>query len=206
MKPTLEDLIPGAREAEERYRSAALEAFAGIEPRILGILEIKPLEPYMLLDLIGGENAFVFGIKDPGPEDVAVLLWRCSPIWEPGNDDLRRLYQSSLATFPFDGIAEECAAYIQRSLAGAPAWGGGSGKGRASVGSWPSRLVHMFGAEYGWSEEYTLSRPFRRLWQYANRVLEAHDQKYRERVPEVMALRVQFLKNANAGGRPAGGS
>lgn len=197
---TLHDLIPGLREAEDAYRSEAQEAFAGVEPKIAGAVEILPLTPRMLLDLDGAENGFVVGAKaDEGITcgDIGVFLWRCSPYYERGNDDLRRFFQANLAPLEYETVVRDVSQYLRRSMAGMPLWKGHAG-GARGVTTWASRLVHMFAKEYGWSEAQVLDLPFRRLWQYANRILEGADPKYVERAPEALRLRAQWLHSRNA--------
>lgn len=195
MTPTLQTLIPGIREAEARYRSEAQEAFADFEPKICGMVEISPLTPLMMTDLEGGENRFVAGEGTADAGDIGVLLWRCSPFYKRGDDSLRRFFQANLAPLPYDKTREEIAEYLRRSLGGMPLWRRDGSA--SSVATWQSRLVHSFAKEYGWTEEYILNRPFRRLWQYANRMLESEDPKYSERCPEALRIRAAWLVQAN---------
>jgi hypothetical protein len=55
----------------------------------------------------------------------------------------------------------------------------------------------MFAKEYGWAEEVTLNLPFRRLWQYANRILEDGDPKFRETYPAAARIRNRWLQEQN---------
>jgi hypothetical protein len=198
MASNLHDLIPGLREAEEQYRAESFEAFAGVEPRICKAFEILPLTPRMFLDLEGGECGFVVkNGRDLDERDIALLLWRCSPYYVRGNDDLRRFHQGAIAILPYVQCVGEISDYLRRSLAGMPLW---KGKLRATpgVGIWASRLVHLFAKEYGWSEDQVLDMPFRRLWQYANRILEDKDATYKEQAPAALDLRAKFLARLNA--------
>jgi hypothetical protein len=198
MVGSLQDLIPGLREAVEQYRSEAFEAFAGVEPKIFRAIEIQPLTARMFMDLEGGECAFVAKSDRPVDErDIGVFLWRCSPYYQRGNEDLRRLFQASLVPLPFEDVRDEIFEYLRRSLAGMPLW---KGKLRASpgVGQWQSRIVHMFAKEYGWTEDYILDLPLRRLWQYANRIVEDADPAYKEQAPAALKLRAEFLTKINA--------
>lgn len=198
MAGALQDLIPGLREAVEKYRAEAHEAFAGIEPKILGAVDVRPLTARMFMDLEGGECAFVARVdREVDESDVGVLLWRCSPFYVRGDDNLRRFFQANLVWMPFDEAKAAIFEYLRRSLAGMPLW---RGKLRATpgVGQWQSRLVHMFAKEYGWSEDYILDLPLRRLWQYANRILEDADPAYKEQAPAALRLRAEFLQRLNA--------
>lgn len=197
MGGSLQDLIPGLREAVELYRAEAFEAFAGVEPKICQAVEIRPLTSRMFMDLEGGECAFVARVDRPVDEtDIGVFLWRCSPFYERGNEDLRRYFQANLVFLPFVDARTEIYDFLRRSLAGMPLW---KGKVRATpgVGQWQSRLVHMFAKEYGWTEDYILDLPLRRLWQYANRIVEDSDPAYKEQAPAALKLRADFLERVN---------
>ncbi|MBS0328218.1 MAG: hypothetical protein JSR30_00065 [Proteobacteria bacterium] len=199
MAPGLSDLIPGLREAEDSYRQANAEAFAGVEPDICGMVRILPLTPQMFIELDGAGNAFFAKAGTAiSPADVAIFLWRVSPFFTREDVALRRLHTANSGILPYDRAVDEITAYIRRSWAGMPLWKRKAG-GEGGMGQWPARLVHMFASEYGWTEEYILNLPFRRLWQYANRVLEEHDPKFREQSAEVMRLRQEWLIRANSG-------
>lgn len=198
MSKNLHDLIPGLREAEERHRDESAEAFAGIEPKICGRVEILPMTARMFLDLQGADNPLVCRtVRRPAPEDVQVMLWRCSPLYKRGDDELRRFYQATLLELPFDQTVEDLLEYVRRSLAGQPLWKG-SVRATPGVGNWAARLVHIFAREYGWTEDCVLDLPFRRLWQYANRIMEDADATYKEQAPGAMELRAAWLKSTNA--------
>jgi hypothetical protein len=201
MSKTLHDLIPGLREAESRYRDENAEAFAGVEPKICGRVEIAPLTARMFLDLQGADSPLV-GRSDryPEPADVQVMLWRCSPLYKRGDDDLRRFYQATLIELPFEEAVEGLLEYVRRSLAGQPLWKG-SIRATPGVGNWAARLVHLFAKEYGWTEDYVLDLPMRRLWQYANRIMEDADATYKEQAPEALRIRQAWLISQNNGGR-----
>ncbi len=196
----LSDLIPGLREAEDAYRQENAEAFAGIEPAICGMVEIAPLTPKMFIDLDGAENAFFSRSgTDISAGDICAFLWRCSPHYSFGKPDsvtLRRLFNASLVVLPAQRAVTEIEEYIRRSWSGMPLWKS-SGRPEQGLAQWPSRLVHMFGKEYGWLEDYTLNLPFRRLWQYANRILESNDPDFRELCAKAMKARSQFLIKMN---------
>ncbi len=202
MSQGLHDLIPGLREAERRYRDEAHESFAGVEARICGKVQVLPMTARMFLDLQGGDNGLVMRNDRPvNEEDVAVLLWRCSPLYSRADEDLRRFYQATLLELPYEDAVVDCLEYVRRSLAGQPLW---KGKARATpgVGQWAARLVHIFAKEYGWTEDYVLDLPLRRLWQYANRIMEDADPTYKEQAPDALRLRQLWLEQQNA---PKGG-
>jgi hypothetical protein len=199
----LSDLLPGLREAEDSYRQASAEAFAGIEPKIAGMVDIAPFTPAMFIDLDGAQNAF---FSPPGtpitPADVCAFLWRCSPYYtrtDPGADDIRRFFQANLYVVPYNQAVDDINAYVKRAWLGMPLWKTKvQPEGEKALAQWPARLVHMFAKEYGWLEAYTLNLPFRRLWQYANRILEEHDPKFKEQCSEVLRMRADLLTKLQA--------
>lgn len=201
MATGLSDLISGLREAEDEYRSDSAQAFAGIEPAICGMVEVLPMTPKMFIDLDGADNAF-FSRKGKliTVGDVAAFLWRCSPHYtfgKPESAGIRSFFNANLYVLPYDQSVDEIYAYITRAWAGMPLWKSKVSAERG-VAQWPSRLVHMFGSAYHWTESETLNLPFRRLWQYANRVLESHDPEYKEQCSAVLKLRAEWLTKFQA--------
>ena len=196
------DCIPGLREAEDHYRQENAEAFAGVEPRIGKMVEVLPFTPQMFVELDGADSPFFRNGAIITEADVAVFLWRVSPYYVRGNEDQRRFFVANLAVLPYDTAVDEITEYLRRSLAGMPLW---PGKIRTEVTlvQWPARLVHMFASEYGWAEEYVLNLPFRRLWQYANRILEEKNPDFTEKSAAGMRARDKWLNERNAAARGA---
>ena len=189
------DFIPGIREAEARYREEQIEAFAGVEPDICRMIAVLPFTPQMFIELSGAGNALLEA-KQVSPIDVAQFLWRVSPGFDRFDAGKRQTFNLCVAILPFDQAVDEILEYVRRAWEPMPMWPGGSGA-TPSAGVWPSRIVDLFASEYGWLEEYTLNLPFRRLWQYANRVLERKNEKYTQRCPESLRLRQKWLEEAN---------
>lgn len=202
MATGLSDLISGLREAEDAYRQASSEAFAFVEPAICGMVEIAPMTPKMFIDLEGAENAF-FGRKGTSITvgDVGAFLWRCSPHYAYGTDEakaMRSFFNLNLYVVPYDQAVDDINAYIERTWAGEPLWKTSS-RAERSLGNWASRLVHMMAKEYSWKEDYILNLPFRRLWQYANRIMESNDPDYKELCAASMRIRAEYLAMIQAG-------
>lgn len=188
--------IPGIQEAEQQFTNEQLESFAGVEPDICGAFKVEPFTAQMFIELVGSENAFFVEDKLIGPEDVANFLWRVSPGFNRKGKN-RSTYNLCIAAFNFYEIRKEILLYIARAWHASPQWPG-AGKGSPSAGVWPSRIVDLFASEYGWTEEYVLNMPFRRLWQYANRILERNDPKYTHKCPESLRLRQKWLDEQNS--------
>ncbi len=192
---TLQEAIPNLDQADESFRSEQIEAFASVEPDICGVVQVRPFTPRMFLELELQENGF-FQRRAITPVDVAVFLWRISVAFKPDDANLRTAFHHAIAFMPLQETAEDILRYIARSWKAMPSWN--SGKGRTSAGVWPARLVHMFGSEYGWSEEYVLDMPFRRLWQYSHRVMEENNPDYKQKNPLNQELRRQWLLKQQA--------
>lgn len=193
----LYDLIPGLKEVEDAYRADGYEAFAGVEAPIAGTVEILPFTPQMFLELDGADNGCVVAKgKAIMPADVLIFLWRTSPKY-CRDPEKRRLYFLSVTDVVYDAAVSDIQKYIIRAWQGMPLWIT-NGKASPSVAQWPSRLVHMFAKNYGWSEEYILNLPFRRLWQYANRICESADPKFKEICGAGQKVRSEWLKARNA--------
>ena len=192
--PGLNDVIPGLGDAEYRFRDKELQAFAGIEPHICGVVPVLPFTPRMFLELDSADNGF-FRPKPLEAGDVLTFLWRVSPEFSRTDKEKRALFNATLGvTLEFDKAVEDIIAYVLRAWEGKPLY---KKDDSGSMGSWPSRLVHVFASNYGWTEEYVLDMPYRRLWQYANRILEASDKEYIQRSPEAMKLRQDRLVKIN---------
>jgi hypothetical protein len=202
----LYDLIPGLREAEDGYRREQSEAFSFLEPKICGLVELRPFTPMMFIHLEGIESPFFRSTGKMIDEvDICLFLWRCSTCYVADDEALRRYFISNLAMLDYNDVQLEIFAYVKRAWAGMPQWPG-AGRGGQGVAQWPSRLVDMLGSEYGWSEEYILNLPFRRLWQYANRILERKNPKYREQCAAALKLRGDWLAAQNAAAAAGGRS
>ena len=151
----------------------------------------------MFVELDGAESPFFRRDALINEADVAVFLWRCSPYFTRTNDAQRRFFIGNLAVLPYQPAVDEITEYLRRAWDGMPMWPGKVKKDIA-LAQWPSRLVHMFASEYGWSEEYVLNLPFRRLWQYANRILEEKNSNFTEKSGAVMRARDKWLIEQNA--------
>lgn len=188
---SLEETIPGLREAEGNFREYLMEGFLGVEPDICGAIGVLPLTPQMYIELEACGNALCTN-RPATPVDVAVFLWRVNPGFFRTDQELRLKFNQCVAMLPWERTLLDCYAYMKRAWQGMPQWK--TGKGPASAGVWPSRIVHMLATEYGWRDDYILNLPFRRLWQYANRILETNDRDYVQKAPGAMELRAKWLK------------
>jgi hypothetical protein len=193
--PGLESLIAGLAEAETRYRETQLDAFLGLEPDVCGVVHVKPFTPQMYIELSAAGNRFFTGEGSVGVADVLQFLWRVSEKFDRDDREKRTMFWQALsvvnATELRDGVIE----YIERSWAQMPS--GEAGKSQ-SAGAWPSYIVHCVANAYGWSESEILNTPFRRLFQYIHRILESKDPEYRQRCPEAMKLRADWLAEQNS--------
>lgn len=198
MAAGIDSQIPGLIEVREKYKRLQLEAFVGIEPKICGQIEVLPFTPRMFLELMIAGNRFVAGDDPIRAEDIGIFLWRISPLYVRGNCVIQEEFISLLTRiFSLYGTEEMSSviiAYFNRAWDGVPQFK----RGRHSISSWVSNLVHMIAKEYGWTEEYILDLPFRRLWQYVNRIMEDANPKYKERCQEADALKSRWLIEQNS--------
>lgn len=199
MSAGIYDIIPGLKEAQEEYKTTQIEAFAGIEPRICGMIEVLPFTPQMFVELDMCGNRFFVSDEGPDENDAAALLWRVSPLYARNAEEFRHGFTTGLTLVflevdAFDIIAG-IQSYIARAWAGMPLFSSKSGGYGSDVSTWSSHIVHIIAKEYGWTEEYILNLPFRRLWQYANRIMEDINPKYKERCGRAMQIRQNWLLN-----------
>jgi hypothetical protein len=200
MSAGIYDLIPGLKEAAERYRSDQLKAFTCLEPDICGCIAVKPFTPRMFIELDAVESKVLSPSQGIRPEDLGVFLWRISENYERGETVARKQFIMSLAVMfdnqLFEELTEATFQYLERTWSNMPLFGD-SGSSYDNASSWISHIVHSIAKNYGWTEDTILDTSFRRLWQYINRIKEDDNPKYKERCPEVMRMRAEWLNSQN---------
>jgi hypothetical protein len=195
MTGTLYDLIPGLREAEEAFRDEQLEAFTGIEAPICGI-EVRPFTPRMFLELDGVENDLLREVEAPRVEHLGMFLWRISQAFDRFNFRRRRRFlRRFYRRVDYGPAVVQVRTYLKKNYAPMPNIRRG---GEDTIAVWPSVVVHVFASEYHWTEDVILDLPFRRLWQYLNRIFEKRDSHYRQKCDAAMKLRAEWLAKVNA--------
>jgi hypothetical protein len=194
MAGTLYDLIPGLREAEEAFREDQLEAFTGIEPPIRGI-EVRPFTPRMFLELDGVGNDFMRDVDAPRVEHLAMFIWRISQEFDRLNTWRRRRFLWRFRSIDYGPAVVDVREYLRRNYAPMPVV---ASSNTDTVAAWPSVVVHVFASEYHWPEDTILDLPFRRLWQYLNRIFEKRDPKYKQKSAIAMKLRDDWLQKMNS--------
>lgn len=191
----LESLIAGLAEAEARHQEAQLDAFLGIEPDICGLVHVKPFTPQMFIELSAAGNRFFTGEASVRVADVLQFLWRVSENFDRNDREKRAMFWQALSIVNASELRDGVIDYILRAWAQMPH--GEAGR-KQSAGAWPSYIVHCIAGAYGWPEDQILNTPFRRLFQYIHRILESRDPEYRQRCPEAMKLRADWLTARNA--------
>jgi hypothetical protein len=194
MAGTLYELIPGLKEAEYKYKAEQLEGFVGIEPPICGSIHVRPFSPQMYLELEGCGNAFVLH-REPTPADAGVFLWRISEKYARMDNKTRDEFIAILSTMSFPEVCLEIHEYRRRAWSGIPQSMGNAES--ESVGSWVSFVVHKIAINYHWPEQEILNMPFRRLWQYMNRIKEHFNDRYKEQCPDSQRLKNDWLLAQN---------
>lgn len=195
MTPGIYDFVPGVREASKDYLETQLEAFLDIEPSLCGV-DVMPFTPQMYIELMFAKNRCFVGDGYPGAAEIVQFLWRISTKFERDNPEKKSLFTKCISHLIFEDIYPAIVDYTNRSWSGMPAWDGT--QKRVSMGVWPSRIVHTIANEYSWSEKEILNLPFRRLWQYINRIMEKYNPDYNQRSPEAVHLSNEYLKKLNA--------
>lgn len=206
----LHELIPGLAKAERDYQDLQIEGFLGVEEPIAG-LEVRPFTPRMFLELDYARNGCLGEVRDPDPVHVEQFLWRVSEVFDreradpakPGSP--RRLVIAALAAADYLETVSAIHEYLRKAWASTPTPIQRSGRGSLrggrrtpkSAGTWVSALVDAVASQYAWTENEVLDCAFRRLWQYANRILERNVPEYAQICPDAMRLRDEFLIEAN---------
>ena len=127
--------------------------------------------------------------------DVLQFLWRVSEKFDRNDREKRAMFWQALSIVNAAELREGVVDYILRAWELMPHGDGGR---KQSAGAWPSFIVHSIAGAYGWPEQEILNTPFRRLFQYIHRILESKDSEYRQRCPEAMKLRADWLAEQNA--------
>lgn len=205
----LHELIPGLAKAERDYQTLQIEGFLGVEDPIAGI-EVLPFTPRMFLELDYAGNRCLGEDRSPHPLHVEQFLWRVSAGFDRVRSDAkvpgspRRLVVAAMAASGYVETVDEIHAYLYKAWAVKPqpivkarVNRPGARLPPKSAGTWVSSLVDAVACQYGWTEAEILDCPFRRLWQYANRILERHVPEFAQICPEAMELRAQWLEEAN---------
>lgn len=196
----LHEIIPGLQAAEERFQESQLEAFLGVEPDICG-LEVKPFTPQMFVELMYAKNECMGYVRDPDPVHMEQFLWRISANFSRTDKLARHRHVYQVSQLDAVEAADHIMLYLHRAWEPMPQWVVRHGKKRKapkkSSGVWPSFIVDSIAAQYGWSEECIMNTPFRRLWQYCNRILERHDDDYAQGCPEALRLKDAWLCEQN---------
>lgn len=203
------ELIPGLAKAERDFQALQIEGFLGVEAPIAGV-EVRPFTPRMFLELDFAGNELLAGVRDPDPIHVEQFLWRISAGFSREGGDLsnraspRRTVVAALACHPYIETVEQIHEYVKLSWASEPMpFNRSDGKKRRrrprSAGTWISAIVDAIASQYGWPEDVILDCPFRRLFQYLNRILERAIPEYSQPCPEVLRLKDLWLQEVNRG-------
>lgn len=203
----LHELIPGLAQAERDFQALQIEGFLGVEAPIAEV-DVLPFTPRMFLELDYAGNDCLLGVRDPNPIHVEQFLWRISERFDRSASDPkkpgspRRAVIAALASHPYIETVDQIHAYVKTAWTSEPMpFVVRTGKKRRaapkSAGTWVSSIVDAIASEYGWTEAEILDLPFRRLFQYVNRILERAIPEYSQPCPEVLRLRDELLKALN---------
>jgi hypothetical protein len=129
--------------------------------------EVQLLSLRMFVQLCAVKSPFLVG-GEINPGDVAILLWRLTPAYDPRNKKARHQFIRSIAKAPFQTAKRVCDRYLDRMLIDRPPT-----TGKKSVRmdtSFAASMVHTLAANYGWSDEMILDLPMPRLFQYMRKI------------------------------------
>lgn len=168
---TLEEQIPGLREAARRERELRERAFLGAVEPIAGI-EMSPLTLERLNLLMLAGNAYVCG-GAPTAGDAAAVLWVGSAAFRPGDLEARDRFVRRIARLPVDEVEAGVLGYLDTALfdlVGDGAGASGKSSGRQPVVSWVASIVDTIASEYGWARRDIMTCPLAELAQYLRRI------------------------------------
>jgi hypothetical protein len=147
-------------------------------PESIAGIEVEAYKPrhMILVDLAG--SPYILGEKAPiemvRPEHIAQFLWIVSPNYSASDRKARDKFTKSIRRRNFATMHEAICAYLGDAFQDSPPQ---SEKPKKPFTSWCSILVDLFACQYGWTDEYTLSIPFKRLWQYHRAIASRLDPK-----------------------------
>jgi hypothetical protein len=139
-------------------------------------IEVQLLTLRMFIQLEAVRSPFLVGGKGIGPEDIAILLWRLSPIYETRkqNKNARKKFMRSIAKLPFQLALRACDRYLDRMLIDHPP-AMGKKTGRKIDTSFAATVIHQIASAYGWSDELILDLPIPRIFQYMRKIHRANN-------------------------------
>jgi hypothetical protein len=148
----------------------------------------------MFLELDGVGNDLMREVQAPQVDHLAMFVWRISQDFDRLNVWRRRRFLHRFRRVPYGATVIDCREYLRRNYAPMPTI---AVENVQTVAAWPSVIVHVLASEYHWTEDAILDLPFRRLFQYLNRIFEKRDPKYRQQSVAALRLRDEWLQKMN---------
>ncbi len=184
MSARTERWIKRAERLEDYWRDFA---FLGLTEklRIAGghSIEVRLLTLRMFVELCAIQSPFIIGGKI-GPEDVAVLLWRLSPMYDTRSDkrwlwlkfrrrNAQREFMRSIKRLPFRSSLRACDRYLDRMLIDRPPTTATKQAQCKPDTGFAANMIHQLASAYGWNDDQILDLPMPRLFQYLRRIQRA---------------------------------
>lgn len=168
---SLEDIIPGYKEALACEREKRDAAFLGAVEPIAGVA-VAPLTLARLNLLILSGNAFAIG-GPISPAHAAHFLWIAREGFTPGDPTGKLQFFRRVARLPVIDVYEGISRCLRDAFfdldEAAPA-----GSRPAPIASWVACLVDRIASEYGWSRREIMDTPIVELSQYLRCIERRH--------------------------------
>jgi hypothetical protein len=149
-------------DAVERENNLRDAAFLDLPTRIQGLL-LAPmtLRHWIILNGIG--SPFLVGGL-PSLEQLIQFFWVMNPKFTPGRSFRRGRFIASCRSLLYGQAVLSCRALVRDTFQDGPP---SSGNGDEAPGySFAASIIHALASDYGWTEDYILNIPLRRVFQY----------------------------------------
>lgn len=196
--------VPGLMEAVAREQINRDAAFLPINETICGF-ELLPMTLRHYVILLIARNPLL-GDAVPSPVQLAQFLWILSPDYSPKGGFRRwRILRRCRKLIPKGGknsfkqfgrvaeVIEACRKYVDDTFSDTPSRKPSNGF-KPSHCSDAATICACFAREFGWKDEYTLSMPLKRIFQYLRDIQRHHDPK----IPQFSAADRCLIDWANA--------
>lgn len=163
MRLSLQDQIPGLREAVAQETFLRDVSYLLEIPERIGPIEVRPLTLRHLLILSTTENPLIVG-GVVTPEAIGAFLWVVSPLYEPDNKWRRWWFLRRCGELRSEPTLKAIKEYLDEAFMDAPASSGP--KDAARYWSFTTDIVHLLASEYGWSHEEIMALPLKVIFQH----------------------------------------
>lgn len=159
-------------------------------------VEVRQLTLRMFVQLCAVRSPFLVGGK-VGPEHVAQILWRLSPIYDTrlANPEARKAFVESVADLGYHSAVRTISRFVDRMLIDKPPIPESKSKGKAKPDtSFAASVIHTMAISYGWNDELILDQPIPRLFQYMRKITRYNDPEVLTFNPLVDKYKARIMK------------